>query len=342
MAARTFREDVLQQIASAQAGLITAAQLRELGVPTSTVSKRSRPGGMWSRVLPGIHLIEGGRPDRLQREMAALLYAGPQSMLTGLTALRHHDSQLARRRWMPDDSFVVERVHVLIPHARRRIASSFVDLERTHYLPEPEFRDGLAVAPAARAVCDAARRMRGEGDVAALVIDSVRRGTASTDDLVRELGHAQRRGSRHLRIAVGHATAGVWSGWEGRLRDVLAVARIPLLQWNPRLYSPSGHLIGIPDAWIDDVAVAIEVDSREHHSEGDDWARTLDRQARYAAEGVLCVPLTPSQIRDRPDYVVALVEGAYAAGLARPRPAVRALHSVGRGQGSRTQVSWAG
>ena len=89
--------DTVRTIAAAQDGLITAGQLRTVGVPSATVSHRTRAGGMWTRVLPGVHLVAGGSPDRLQREQAAILYAGEGALLTGHTALRHLGMRSSRR-----------------------------------------------------------------------------------------------------------------------------------------------------------------------------------------------------------------------------------------------------
>lgn len=335
---RDSRFDRLDQIASAQAGLITAAQLAELGIPSATVHRRLRPGGMWSRVLPGVHLITGGRPDRLQREMAALLYGGPGSMLTGVTALVRWDSRLVGTRWVPDDNLVVERVHLLIPHERRRLTVGFVDVERTQNIPEPVTMGGLRLAPIPRAVCDAARRMTAKGDVSALVVAAVRAGLTDPHELRAELDTCQRRGSKFLREAIEHVSAGVWSGWEGELREILSGTRLPEPMWNPRLLGPDGSYIATPDAWLDDVGLAFEVDSREHHTVGEDWQNTLARMARYSAAGVLCVPFTPAQIRDQPTTVANLATEAYESARARVRPDVRAVATVVRGDGTRVRV----
>ncbi|MEI6373146.1 MAG: hypothetical protein WCP26_05135 [Actinomycetes bacterium] len=345
MPTRSRSHDLLNQVASAQAGLVTSAQLAEIGVRTSTVSRRSRMGGMWNRVLPSVHLVTGGQPDRLQREFAAQLYAGASSVLTGITALRHYEPRLARTLWLPDDRYVVESVHVLVDHSCRRTSVAFVEIERTRRLPErsvTEFRDGLVLAPPARAVSDAARRMRSESDVRELVIASLRLGLANASDLTQELKLGPIRGSAFLRSAIEHAEVGVWSPSEGDLRDLFSGSQLPEPMWNPRLVGPRGEFIAIPDAWFDEVALAIEVDSREHHSSGDGWERTLARQARYAAAGVLCIPVTPRQIREQPERTLLSIEEAYETALARPRPLVRAIVGQTRAEGRVTPVSWAG
>jgi hypothetical protein len=49
-----------------------------------------RVGGAWQRILPGVYLTVTGTPTVEQREVAALLYAGSASVMTGPAALRRH------------------------------------------------------------------------------------------------------------------------------------------------------------------------------------------------------------------------------------------------------------
>ena len=58
------------------------------GMTESTLQHRLRVGGPWQRLLPGVFLTVTGVPTSDQRDVAALLYAGPGSLLTGTAALR--------------------------------------------------------------------------------------------------------------------------------------------------------------------------------------------------------------------------------------------------------------
>ena len=51
---------------------------------------RIRPGGRWQPLLPGVYLSHTGTPTTRQQEMAALLYAGTGSVITGASALHQH------------------------------------------------------------------------------------------------------------------------------------------------------------------------------------------------------------------------------------------------------------
>jgi len=77
-----------------------------------------------------------------------------------------------------------------------------------------------------------------------------------------------------------------------------------------------GRLLGRPDGWWRAVRVSVEVNSREHHLSGADWESTMRRQAAFAADGVLVVPVSPQRIRSDPAGVLAELERAYLSRLA--------------------------
>jgi hypothetical protein len=313
----------VRRTADSQDGLITSAQLAEIGVRSSTTSRRCI-GGMWTRVLPGVHLVDGGTPSRHQRERAALLYAGVHSRLTGLTACRRYGVRAVRLQEVAQD--VAERpepVHVLIPHTVRRLSTGYVRIERSHRFPDDVVRRlGLPLAPLPRAVGDAARRLRREADVVALVTEVVQRGLASVAELEEELDRGSRRGSALFRDAVRAAAAGARSGPEADLARLLESAGIPNVLYNAVLVTESGLHVATPDAWLDDVGLALEVDSVAHHASPDGFGTTLRRNARYAAAGVPVLGVLPSDLVLRPHGVLRDIEAARAAAAARGRPAV--------------------
>jgi hypothetical protein len=130
------------------------------------VDYRIRAAGPWKVLLPGVYLTHAGRPDDAAREMAALLYAGPQSVLTGVAALRRHDLS-AGQPGGPGDGHA-STVDVLVPVGSRRADVAFARLHRTRRLPggfcvAGEVRFALpprAVADAVRPMADLARHAR--------------------------------------------------------------------------------------------------------------------------------------------------------------------------------------
>ena len=127
---------------------------------------RIRPGGPWQRLLPGVYLTVTGTPTRRQREIAALRYAGPGAVITGIAALRRHGVRV------PENSIIT----VLIPRGRAREDRSFVRVWPTTRMPEYRLVDGaVEYTMAARAIADAARELESFRDYRAVLADAVQR-----------------------------------------------------------------------------------------------------------------------------------------------------------------------
>ena len=90
------------------------------------VAHRLRPGGPWRHLLPGVYQTSTGTPTQVQREIAALLYAGPRSVITGGAALRHYRLPAPRS----------DHIDVLVPLQEQRQGIAYVRLHRTGRLPE--------------------------------------------------------------------------------------------------------------------------------------------------------------------------------------------------------------
>jgi hypothetical protein len=69
---------------------ISRRQALAVGVTDNALRHRLRPSGPWRGLLPGVYMAANGAPTTLQQEMAALLYAGQGSVITGSAALRCH------------------------------------------------------------------------------------------------------------------------------------------------------------------------------------------------------------------------------------------------------------
>ena len=312
------RSDV-RILASAQHGLITAAQLADLGVPKSTVSRSNSLGGMISWVLPGVHRIDGrGVMPVDQRDMAALLYAGVGAVLTGCAALLRLSLRAATHPALNGH----DRVHLLVHHSRTRSSHGFVMVERTVCLPEPRLRDGFPLAPTGRAVLDAARRCPDENAVRALVFEAVQRGLVSAESLDRERRAGQIRGSRFARLAIDEALGGARSIPEGDVRAVFVAAGWTRLLYNPRLYLVDGTFVGCPDVYDPETGVCLDVDSREFHFDPDSWEATMRRHGRMTAAGLAVLHVPPSRAGREPDDVVAEFEAATQARRGWPPPLV--------------------
>src|SRR6266700_2267217 len=124
---RTTRldRDALDQLLIQQLDVITRHQALAAGLSDNALRHRLRREGSWSKLLPGVYSAMTGTPTTLQQEMAALLYAGSGSMITGAAALSCHNIRYATS----------DLIDVLVPAERKRRDAGFVRLHRTNRMP---------------------------------------------------------------------------------------------------------------------------------------------------------------------------------------------------------------
>jgi hypothetical protein len=162
-----FDRDAVTDLLARQAGVMTRAQTRECGMSDAALRHRIRSGGPWRVLLPGVYVASTGTPTVAQREMAAILYAGPGSVITGPAALVWHRIRGPR----------TQLVDVLIPEPRKRRDLDFVRLSRTSRMPNVLFPRGeVCYVPPVRAVADTVRGLRDLSLARAVVADAVQRG----------------------------------------------------------------------------------------------------------------------------------------------------------------------
>ncbi|MFK0243794.1 hypothetical protein ACIQUM_03785 [Amycolatopsis azurea] len=293
-------------------GVVRASDLESLEMSSRTIYTRCLPGGPWQRLLPGIVLLHNNEPTTEQLVTAGLLHGGGDAVLTGPEAcLRHGLRQTA----MPPDA----GLHLLIPHDRKIRSTGFVTMERTIRLPSPVVRDGIPLAPLIRATTDTVRRLGDAEQVEAILIESVQNGGCHPKALLRELDHGSLRGT-----AVPRRLLTDWvdlrSMAESRAKTLGQRLAEPPSHWNAAIHDHLGRYIGRPDALWVDVGLVWEIDSFEFHFRKADYARTVDRNTRYAAAGLVVVQTLPSRLRDDPDGVLADLTAAHRMAASRPRP----------------------
>jgi hypothetical protein len=308
--------------------VVSRGQLLGLGMKDTAMRWRVRAGGPWQTLLPGVYLGLTGAPDLPQKEMAALLYAGPGSLITGPVALMHHGLR---------SPVVLETVDLLVPAGRQRHSTGFARLHRSHRVPTRFAASGpLRFAMPARAVADTARMLSEVRDVRAVVADAVQRGRCTVASLATELNEGPVRGSATFRSVLGEVAEGIRSTAEGDLRDVIRAARLPSPLYNASLYA-GDVFIARPDAWWQEAGVAAEADSYEWHLSPADADRTRMRHDVMCAAGIIPLHFSPRQIRREPAEVVRLIRDALERGLQRPPLPIRTIpcpESPGGAQGA--------
>jgi hypothetical protein len=291
--------------------VITRGQAFAVGVTDSALRHRLRPGGPWRVLLPAVYIAATGMPSLSQQQMAAQLYGGPLSVITGSAATLTH------RIWAPQSDFV----EVLVPLERQRRDAGFARLHRTSRLPERVYDFGpIRYALAPRAVADTVRGMTSLRDVRAVVADAVQRRRCDIKDLAAELRAGPIARSALFREALADVADGIRSVAEADLKDLLAKSGLPAPLFNASVYH-AGTFLGRPDAWWPEFFVAVEVDSHEWHMSPHDHTRTLERQRRMGKHGIVVLPFTPRDIRTRPAEVLAAIRDALDSARGRRPPA---------------------
>src|SRR5581483_7817442 len=98
----------------------------------------------------------------------------------------------------------------------------------------------------------------------------VQRGFCTVEHLRAELAAAPKHGQAVVRAAIDEVAGGARSAPEAEARELFARSRIvPTVVWNRKLLAADGSWLPTPDGWIEDVGIAIEIDSREHHATPD-------------------------------------------------------------------------
>ncbi|MFD7652910.1 hypothetical protein ACFV4N_02900 [Actinosynnema sp. NPDC059797] len=166
--------------------VIKTADLEATGVPGHVIDLKCRPGGPWQRILPGVLLLSAAPPSREQRLRAALAYAGPEAVVTGVDALR--------AQGLPDLPGAPV-IHLLQPATRRRACTPQLLLERTTRPPGTVLHNGLRLAEPTRAVLDAARHEPHALRRHHLLATAVRSGLCTVAGLEAELAAGSKRGS---------------------------------------------------------------------------------------------------------------------------------------------------
>ncbi|HEX6341735.1 hypothetical protein [Umezawaea sp.] len=237
-------------------GVATVTELLHLGLSSALLHLRCSHGGPWQNLLPGILLLSGSPPTRAQRVQAALRYAGPNTLLTGLDALHLHGI-----RTVP----ATGPVHVLIPHRRQVEAPPQLRVTRTRDMPNPVLRNDFLTVPPARAALDAALHLAPPAQRAVLA-ETIRAGTDPTE--------LHPRGSPALKAALSDLPPGP--------TEAIAMAGLPTPRWHISLRTPDDRPLGTADAWWNTLGLAWQF-------------RTPPRPDHLAAAGIVVLRTTPNQ-----------------------------------------------
>lgn len=281
--------------------VITVGELRAQGMTSHAIAIRCRPSGPWQRILRNVVLMSTARPTRRQRLRAALAYAGPESVVSGIDAMRAHGLDVPT----PPD------VLVLVPSQRRLASSAYLTVERTTRPPQAVVRADLPYASLTRATLDAARRAPNKEQLRALLKAAV--DTCTLAALRAELNAGSQRGSAAVRamltedLTISDAVPVV----DALAKRALRTTALPPPEWHQQVYDDTGMLLGTPDAWWPSVSLAWDVGIK---------ARPHDPRA-WALGGVTLVRTAPADLQADPAKAMRALLAAYgrAAAIGRGR-----------------------
>lgn len=327
----TVLPDAMASLAAHQLGVVSRGQLLAVGMSPDAV--RWRVGRDWRLLLPGVYALQTGPPTDQQRLVAAQLFAGNEAWLGGTTAAALHGLRA---------SPLALPLRLLVPRPRRARRTAWVRVRPTALVGEPVLERGpLRLSCLPRAVVDAATELPDERTARALVLEAVQRRLVRLDDLESWVDARGRPGSVRLRRLLDEAAAGAWSVPESDLLELVrGSSSLPEPMANPLLTGPAGECLTSPDAWFDDVGIAVLVQSLEFHADALDWDATVIAGSDLSAVRVVVVGVTPAALARDPARQLDRIERAHEAArltgcrapvVATPRPPI----AFGVGPGAR-------
>ncbi|HVV76813.1 MAG TPA: hypothetical protein VHC43_12315 [Mycobacteriales bacterium] len=301
----------MDALLAAQDGVITRKQALAHLSPDAL---DHRLGREWKVVLPGIYIAASSAPPQRQRLRAALLFAGPQAVLSDTSALR-----LFGVPYVPAD----DKIRVLVPDAVQRHSRDFVVIKRSIRMPTACVVGGLQVAPVCRSLCELGQRHPNERESLAVVAAAVQSRLVTARELSVEAHAGPARGRPRLLRVIAPVEAGVRSAPEADFRRIVESSRVlPPPLWNALVELPDGRRFS-PDALFVEAGLVHETNGRQFHAPEAGNGVFEDMQRRndaLVAAGFVVLHNSPSRLRAEPAVVRREVEQAYRRNAGRGLP----------------------
>lgn len=287
--------------------------------------------------MPGVFLPHRGPVERDQWLIAGMLWAGQDAVLTGLTAVRLVGAGA------PSDSTLMR---FLVPARQHPRSTGRAVTLRTRRMPAGVKKGDLRVAPLERAWVDANRFGELPNErVRALTIALLQQGKTTPERLVAELHQGRPNDTLGVRQGVEDFATGAWSLPEVWLHRCIAGRhRRWKLLLNHDLFTRDGRHVGIPDAYLPEFGVVVQVHSQQFHAGfnaggGDAWASTAEADNRYEAVGLSSLSVAPVTLRDHPRRFLDELDLVVAARSGLPIPDLVARRQPGKGTQSRINAA---
>ena len=291
------------KLAAGQHSVFHRSQAAECGVSHDDIRRLQR-NGIVERAVRNVYRLSGSPRTWRQRQMIAVLAAGPGAAVSGRAALALLGVPGYREG-------PVEVMQLRRPSRRYKVAAE----HSTTFLPESHVRiiDGIPVMCIERAVFDVSGRVseRRARQLVKLVVGRKLTTFAKLAALLAETGAFGRPGTKMLRVVLSALTNEPLT--ESELEDlVLAVLRAAGIELPERQVEVGGTTapIGRIDFLYRLARIVIEADSKRWHGE---WVATEAdhrRDALLTAAGYHVIRTNWGQLVDEPELFVNAVLGA--------------------------------
>lgn len=284
--------------ASARAGVFRRQDCLDAGL-TGHAFRRGIARREWHRYR-GVWILDGYPDDIRARTWAALMRAGPESTVTGPTAL-----------WFYGLSSPDQRIFLRAPLGQHLRIPGVVVFRPSHDPVRPGEVHGIRVVARDEAVIDCVRLLSGQ-ESRPIVLEAFRRGWITAGMLG---AWSQRlrgcKGAGQLAIMAAQAARNVHAESEHLAARVLEEAAIGGWRANQPIHDQRG-LIGIGDIVFEQQMLVIEIDGFAWHSDRARFQQDRSRQNRLTNAGWRVLRFTWRDITERPEDLVRTVRLALA------------------------------
>ena len=287
----------MSRLAGTQHGLVTRAQLLELGVTRRQIEGWTA-SGRFERLLPGVLRLAGAPTTKEQALFAAVLWGGTDALVSHRSAGESwgYDGVKARKPEITTPTWVRRRSrHVVVHQTRAPVVQ-----RRT--------RRGLPITTPERTLIDLAGVLNGKQ--LEIAFESARRErqvtVISVQRALDRLGTRGRPGSEQLQtlLTVLAAEPPAESALEVMAARLLRASDLPKAQRQVEVVA-SGVKYRLDFAWPDQL-IALECDGRKWHEIESAFERDRQRwSAITAATGYRFVFATWRRVRAQPQAIVA-------------------------------------
>jgi len=306
------RDAPLQPLLEAQAYVLSRVQALDAGLSRRAIEHRLATQ-QWQVVLPGVYLAAPGRPNRLQAQVAALLYAGGDAALddvdacglAGLAAVKPGNGLVFVV--VPEGSAARSRGFVRVRRSRQPLTTLWATYQRRYLAP-------------AGALVAMSRRIRSEETVLAAFSEAVQRRIVTLEQLVAAHPAGPPKCAAAAELALGDLGAGVRSAPEGTFRR-LADGSLVLgeVLYNRRLQLPNGRIV-VPDALAPEARLVHETNGRGPHQREDLFESMQERHDVMTTAGLILLHNSPRRLRRNGALAIAEFERCYLDNKGRGLP----------------------